>query len=328
MTGTSIFGSPANAVLHVATRIGAALNVINLSQRICKGVPMAGKRAGGGSKNDADRLVGAAAAELYGLPLEEFTAARNDRAKQARAQGQTEAAQAIAKLGKPNIVGWLANQLVREQREEIDPLLELGASLREATSALDAGQLRALSKQQHQVVHGLVHQARKLGSAAGQTVSDGTARGLEDTLHAALADPAAADELLVGQLTTGLSRSGFPGVDVTATQPAKRAAAAKPVKPDRRAQAKQARQDAAEARAEAKAANTKRDQAQRALQQAEKLLQRAADDIERRKAELDDAVRARSDAEKARRQAAKDAERTERLARQADRRVTEATSKR
>jgi hypothetical protein len=293
---------------------------------------MAGKRSGGAANNDADRLIGEAAAELYALPLDEFTAARNERAKQARAQGRTDVAQAVEKFGKPNVVGWLANQLVREHRDEIDPLLELGASLREATSALDAGQLRALSKQQHQVVHALVQQARRLGSAAGQTVSDGTARGLEDTLHAALADPAAADELLAGQLISGLSRSGFPGVDVSAAaRPAKRADATKPAKPDRRAQAKQAREakeDEADARAEAKAANTSRDQAQRALEQAEQALQDAADDIVRRKAELDDAIRARSDADKAKRQAAKDAERAARIARQADQRLANVTAKR
>jgi hypothetical protein len=290
---------------------------------------MAGKRAGGAANNDADRLIGEAAAELYALPLDEFTAARNERAKQARAQGRADVAQAVAKFGKPNVVGWLANQLVRTHRDEIDPLLALGASLREATSALDAGQLRALSKQQHQVVHALVEQARRLGSAAGQTVSDDTARGLGDTLHAALADPDAADELLAGQLTSGLSRSGFPGVDVSgAARPTKRAGATKPGKPDRREQAKQVRQDQADARAEAKAANTRRDQAQRALEQAEQALQDAADDIERRKAELDDAIRARGDADKVKRQAAKDAERAERVARQADQRLANVTAKR
>ena len=41
-------------------------------------------RRGAAGRPDA---VEAAADELYGLPLDEFTAARNERAKQARAQG-------------------------------------------------------------------------------------------------------------------------------------------------------------------------------------------------------------------------------------------------
>lgn len=296
---------------------------------MCQGVHVAGRKAGGASKNDTDQLIGEAAAELYALPLDQFTGVRNERAKQARTQGRSELAAAITKLTKPNVVAWLANQLVREHRDEIDPLVELGASLREATSALDAAQLRALSKQQHQVVHALVQQARRLGVAGGQAVSDSTARGLEDTLHAALADPDAADELLAGQLTTGLSRSGFPGVEVSsAARPAKRAAPRKPAKPDRREQARQAKRDEAEARAEAKAATRSRDQAQRALQQAEQAAQDAADTIERLKAELDDAVRARNDADKAKRQAAKDADRAERVARQAEQRLANATVQR
>ena len=290
---------------------------------------MAGTRARDAASHDAASEVDGVAAELYGLRLDEFTPARNERAKQARAAGRPADAQAISKLSKPNVVGWLANQLVRAHRDELDPLLELGASLREATSALDAGQLRTLSKQQHQVVYALIQQARELAGGAGQAVTDATARGLEDTLHAALADPEAAAELLSGRLTAGLSRSGFPGVDVTAAaQPVKRGPAKRTSKPDRREQEQQARQAIAEARAAAKAAGRSRDQANRALQRADQVAQAAADEMERLKAELDDATRARGDADRAKREAAKAAERAERLAQAADRRLAEATAQR
>ena len=46
-----------------------------------------------------------------------------------------------------------------------------------------------------------VEQARALARTRGQSVSDSTARALEDTLHLALVDQAAARQLLAGRLT-------------------------------------------------------------------------------------------------------------------------------
>jgi hypothetical protein len=168
--------------------------------------------AGRGPGDRADR-VAAAAADLYGLPPGEFTAARAERAGQARADGDRPAAAVIAKLPKPNVVAWLANQLARRHPGEIGSLLELGGALRQATADLDAARLGQLSRQQRQIVSGLLGQARELGAEAGQAVSGGTARGLEDTLHAALADEAAGQELARGQLAAGLLRTGFAGID-------------------------------------------------------------------------------------------------------------------
>ncbi|NUT32742.1 MAG: hypothetical protein HOV79_06665, partial [Hamadaea sp.] len=148
---------------------------------------------------------------LYGLPLEEFTPARQAAAKKARDAGDPDLAKAVTALRKPTVVAWLANQLVREHAAELTPLLDLGAALREATADLDGDQLRRLSAQQHQVVHALVQRAKRTAKASGRPVSEDTARGLEDTLHAALADPGAAAALQAGRLTEGLSRIGFPG---------------------------------------------------------------------------------------------------------------------
>ena len=161
--------------------------------------------------------VEAAAAELYGLPLDEFTAARNERVKQARAAGDGGAAVAIGKLAKPNKVAWLANQLVREDADGIRALLELGESMRQATASLATEQLRQASRQQHQVINGLVQQARSLASAAGQAMSEDTARGLGDTLHAALADEQAAR-----QLSQGSSSQAWPAAGSPASTPAPR----------------------------------------------------------------------------------------------------------
>jgi len=155
---------------------------------------------------------------LYGLPPEQFTAARTQYEKEAKAAGDRDAAARIHAMAKPTVTAWLANQLAREHRNELQPLLELGAALRDATRNLAGDQLRTLSRQQHHLVHALVLQARQLARAADRSVGDDAARGLEETLHAALADEHAATLLLAGRLTDALHSSGFDsGFSGTAT---------------------------------------------------------------------------------------------------------------
>jgi hypothetical protein len=294
--------------------------------------------AGRGTAGRPD-VVEAAADDLYGLPLDEFTAARNERAKQARANGDSQAAAAIGKLPKPSRAAWLANQLARERADEIRPLLELGQSMRQATAALDAERLRQASRQQRQLVRALVQQAQQLAEAAGQAMSDATARDLEDTLHAALADEQAARQLAQGRLTSGLSRSGFPGIDASASHAAASSAAkdkrAKPARLTgqqaavaRREQLKRARRDEAGARSDAAEAQRTRQDAQAALTRARDAARDAAGNVERLKEELDAAQQAQADAERAQRQARQDADRADRAAGHAERRLQDATARR
>jgi hypothetical protein len=142
---------------------------------------------------------------------------KRPRGRRPRGRGRNREVPKIGKLPKPTVVAWLANQLARQYPGELRPLLELGEALRQATADLDAGQLRELSRQQHQVVSALTVRARELASAAGQAVSGSTVRGLEDTLHAALADEQAAQLFTQGRLAAGLSRTGFPGIDISAS---------------------------------------------------------------------------------------------------------------
>ena len=150
-----------------------------------------------------------AADQLYALSPREFTAARDARAKEAKDAGDKEAAAEIKALRKPTVTAWLANQLVRQHADEVRPLLELGSALREATATVSGPQLRELSRQRNDVVRALVRQARRLAADAGQAVSEDVARGLEETLNAALADPGQAELLLQGRLSVQLKHSGY-----------------------------------------------------------------------------------------------------------------------
>ena len=87
--------------------------------------------------------------ELYGLPPEEFTAARTRHEKEAKAAGDRAAAAEIHGLAKPTVTGWLANQLVRSHRSSLEPVLELGAAFatpRRIWTAISCGNCRGSSR--------------------------------------------------------------------------------------------------------------------------------------------------------------------------------------
>ena len=50
--------------------------------------------------------------QLYGLPLEEFTKARDAEARRLRAEGDKDAAAAVKALEKPTKAAWAINQVV------------------------------------------------------------------------------------------------------------------------------------------------------------------------------------------------------------------------
>jgi hypothetical protein len=181
-------------------------------------------RASGASGNGdpADDVASALddiADDLYALPADDFVAVRNDRAKAARAAGAREVAAAIAKLAKPNAAAWLANQLARAHADDVRALVDLGASMRDATASLDRDELRRLSTQQRQLMASLVREARAVAEAAGVRPNEATIRGLEEILHAALAEPDAAEGLTAGRLTGTLRSSGFPSGDMAMWSP-------------------------------------------------------------------------------------------------------------
>jgi hypothetical protein len=164
-----------------------------------------------------DDALATVVGELYALPPDEFTTARNERAKEAKAAGDKELAQTIGKLRKPSSAAWIINQLVRHHADEIDQFLAVGAALREAQSQLDADQLKELSRSRHQVVSAVGRQARALGRQLGHPVSESVAGEVEQTLRAALADPDAADAVAGGQLTRTLDYAGLGDTRVDLT---------------------------------------------------------------------------------------------------------------
>jgi hypothetical protein len=152
--------------------------------------------------------------ELYGVPPEEFVAARTGARDRAKKAGDKPLAAGIAALPKPATAAWVCNLLVRTQRSEITQLVELGGMMREAQRSLSGEQMKELGKQRSQVVAALTRQARALAHQRGHDVSAAIAEQVEGTLRAAVADPDAGEALLGGRLTTPLSYTGLGPVDL------------------------------------------------------------------------------------------------------------------
>lgn len=159
------------------------------------------------------------ASALYALPVAEFTAERDAQAANARESGDEELAAAIKRLRRPTAGAALVNLLVRERRDDIDELLEIGSQLRQAQQDLATDDLRQLSQQRRGTVATLVKQAQQFAQERGQPVSAAVLSEVRATLDAASADEAAAAALRDGQLTKALHYSGF-GAGIGAATPA------------------------------------------------------------------------------------------------------------
>jgi hypothetical protein len=125
----------------------------------------------------ADDDLPPAADELYGLPLEEWTRARNDLAARLKKAHQSEQADAVRKLRKPSLVAWTVNQLARRDRLRMRALLQAGERLREAQRDALAGKdadVRGASDAQRTAVDALLEGARDVLRDAGRPPSDAT----------------------------------------------------------------------------------------------------------------------------------------------------------
>lgn len=156
----------------------------------------------------------ALAEELYGLTPGEFTAARNDYAKQLKDEGDRELSERVKALQKPAMAAWVVNMLVRHDSEEMTQVLALGESLRQAQSDLDGDALRELAKQRRRLISAVAGKGRTLARELGQKVSESVVRQVEDTLHAAMVDTDAAAAVRTGLLVDPLEPSGLGSVKV------------------------------------------------------------------------------------------------------------------
>jgi hypothetical protein len=289
----------------------------------------------------------AVADELYDVLPDEFTAARNARAKAVRAENRA-LADRIAQLKKPSPAAWIVNRLVREHADAVDELFDLGADLREAQAAGDGKALTTLGAQRRKLVSTLLKLATELADAADRSPSRAVLDEVEQTLIAGTVDESAEAALRTGRLVRSMQAVGFEEVDVDgavageASEARPRKLRAEPAKTGKGGGKKRggttdrdeesdaaAERDAAaraareRAEADVKEAQGRLDEANQALAEAEDLLKAAewnADelrderhDLEARlkelRSEIADAERDERDAERVRAKAATAADR-------------------
>jgi hypothetical protein len=247
---------------------------------------------------DADREID----ELYALPLEEFTSARNDLARRLKDSGDADAAAAVRGLAKPSVVVWAVNQLARHDPDGVRRVVEAGTRMREGQrDALAGGSAQGLERaaaDERDAVSALARKTRDLLSGADRAASPSTIDRVATTLRAAAVDEEAAGALERGALREELEPAGFDllaGMPVAPRQARpkpKRDAAKKPPRVDpgerrrrvaeaheelkrARAAERDARRTAREARSAAEAADREAEAAADAVRAAEEALERA-----------------------------------------------------
>jgi hypothetical protein len=160
---------------------------------------------------------------LYALPLNEFTAARDELAKRLRADGERDLADEVKGLRKPTVAVWLVNQLAREREMDVKRLLKAGEALGKAQASAK-GFAEARSDEQH-ALERLASAAREAG--VGPQAAD---RAIQ-TLRAASLTEEGRDLLKRGRLTEELEPPGF---EALAGMPATKRPKAKPKPPPRK----------------------------------------------------------------------------------------------
>lgn len=261
----------------------------------------------------------AIADELYALDRDEFIAARDKHAADARAAGDKDLASRIRALRKPTLAAWLVNRLAREEPDEVATLADLGDELRQAHAQLAGDALRTLSRRRHELVRSLTGRAERL---AGGAVSESVSREVSETLDAALTDPGSARAVTEGRLTTALRPGDVFSGDWLAAAPSAPAVPRAPATPKKTAKGTKPAGEAKPAKGRTPSPETaEREAARRAEQERQRQAEarrEAENERWRRREELkrarEEAVRARSDRDEARR-ALRAAEREEAKAR-------------
>ena len=141
--------------------------------------------------------------ELYGVPLEDFVAARDELAKELIAAGDGDEAKRVKSLRKPTATAWALNRLARERPELMAALVDAHAGLRSADSA---PALRAASEARMAAIQLII--------GAPEGVTEAVRKKMRSTLLATATDPAAEEALTAGRLNTELEPGGLGGFDM------------------------------------------------------------------------------------------------------------------
>lgn len=143
--------------------------------------------------------------DLYGVPLGDFTSARNALAARLKAAGDGDGAAGVKALRKPKLSAWAVNQTARRKRAALDALI---AATEEVAGAADAAAMRSAAARRQEIISKLADAASGALADAGHAVSAATLQEIVQTFQAT-SDPDAAAAVAEGRLSEPLAPSGF-----------------------------------------------------------------------------------------------------------------------
>jgi hypothetical protein len=234
---------------------------------------------------------------LYQLPLDRFTAARNELAKRLRADGQGEAAQQVKTLRKPTAAVWLVNRLAREDELDIQRLLKAGESMTKTQAKVARGQsgeaFLEARREEQRALERLARAARKLADREG--VGSSAIDRATQTLRAAALTEEGRKLLKRGRLTEELQPPGFEALaGLTLDWPQRPPDGAQQqtnTSRDHRRALKEARESLQRKRAEERGLRTSAREAARAAERAEAEAQHKREHAAATQSEADQASR-------------------------------------
>lgn len=222
--------------------------------------------------------------ELYDAAPEEFVAERKRLAKHLKDAGRADDADRLSKLRKPTVAAWALNRLARDQRRDVDLLLDSGHRLRQAQAGVLRGDAREAferaQRTEREAIARLAREAEQILAERGGA-SAAVLEQIAASLHAAAVSENGRSLLAAGQFTQPLTVEGFDALAGLAPPPGKRAKSSP--KRSRAEETKQARADLAEARKRLREAERAAGEAHRRAARADAEVEAAADEV--RKAE-------------------------------------------
>jgi hypothetical protein len=237
----------------------------------------------------------AALDRLYGVERERFVPERTALARSLRAEGRRAEAARVQELRKPTAPAFLVNRLVREERENVELLIDAGRRLEAGQQALLEGGSRSAFDEAREEEQDVLAKLTRAAGRIGDRPSTTTLERLTATLRAAVRSESGRTTLARGQLSEEVDPAGL---DAFAASPAptSRRAGVKPARPvgeeqaARRASIDHARTELASARKREAELRREAREAERAVRAARKELEQAERDAARLEQEADAAT--------------------------------------
>ena len=229
---------------------------------------------------------------LYQLPLDEFTAARNALAKEAKRP-------TVKDLEKPNVAAWAVNQLYWHHRAQYDRLVKASERLRSEHRKLLSGKssdIREVERAHRDAIRAASDQIKALLTGAGHPASDQTMNAVQETLTALPSQEPP------GRLTKPLKPMGFEaltGVSISPTARPVLRVISSPQHDDAAAtprDAKRERELAKKREKEERERQERKREAEKALKAAEAVMLRAEEAVKKAEKALAESRARRDDA--------------------------------